>query len=643
MLDLGLEKTGLDSLEQHMKMHREWSCKLLGLDWKSGFMNSSNVNAGDLSCDYSFSTMGKSPGKWIKTVLFGKKTSKSNIPKGKELKNSASQKENLVRENAAAIPALVPPAISSNVRSIVEIDESVSRPVNKEPPAVQQNAFGTENQSSNLEASTELNTYNETERENAATKTQAAFRGYLARRAFKALKGIIRLQALIRGHLVRRQAISTLHCLMGIIKLQAIARGANIRCSDIGLEVQKVCVLVRPEVGKPSDSTTEVIASQIVISSTNVFVRNLLAARITVMPLRVQYDPEDPSSVLNWLERWSSSNVWKPAPQPKKAPESKSHKKQGQVQTAEVEHRRPKHSVRRVRGSFDGNASHSDENPRRLKKSSSHPTEPVPENPQHELEKVKRSLRKVHTPAVNNNTESEGSEKPKHGQGKVSISAKHDVAGTNEINPPGKELSSAKNGVLGANETVPPAHVKDEKSKEVDETIEETVVVFQHAAEVLNGGEHLNASETIEISNGNHVMVESPPMDSCKKDPNEEELKSNEDHLQNENQKSSRRSSFAAKQEPEDGPQNTPKVPSYMAATQSAKAKLKGQNSPRLSQDGNEKISVIRRHSLPTLTNAKVSSSSPRTQKPLNGSSGKGGSRSDKARDGKASQTEWRR
>lgn len=29
--------------------------------------------------------MGKSPAKWIKTVLFGKKTSKSNISKGREV------------------------------------------------------------------------------------------------------------------------------------------------------------------------------------------------------------------------------------------------------------------------------------------------------------------------------------------------------------------------------------------------------------------------------------------------------------------------------------------------------------------------------------------------------------------------------
>ena len=61
---------------------------------------------------------------------------------------------------------------------------------------------------------------------------KVAFKGYLARRAFRALKGIIRLQALTRGHLVRRQAITTLCCMMGIVKLQVHARGVMARHSD---------------------------------------------------------------------------------------------------------------------------------------------------------------------------------------------------------------------------------------------------------------------------------------------------------------------------------------------------------------------------------------------------------------------------
>ncbi|KDO40546.1 hypothetical protein CISIN_1g048052mg, partial [Citrus sinensis] len=62
-----------------------------------------------------------------------------------------------------------------------------------------------------------------------------------ARRAFRALKGIIRLQALIRGHLVRRQATATLGAMLGLVKLQALVRGRKVRHSNIGLEVGKTC------------------------------------------------------------------------------------------------------------------------------------------------------------------------------------------------------------------------------------------------------------------------------------------------------------------------------------------------------------------------------------------------------------------
>lgn len=57
-----------------------------------------------------------------------------------------------------------------------------------------------------------------------------------ARRAFRALKGIIRLQALIRGHLVRRQAASTLRVTWLIVKLQATVRGRNVRLSGASMQ-----------------------------------------------------------------------------------------------------------------------------------------------------------------------------------------------------------------------------------------------------------------------------------------------------------------------------------------------------------------------------------------------------------------------
>lgn len=60
------------------------------------------------------------------------------------------------------------------------------------------------------------------------------------RREFQTLKAITQLQAFIRGHLIRRQAVSALYCVKGIVTVQALARGYNVRRSDIGLEVLKI-------------------------------------------------------------------------------------------------------------------------------------------------------------------------------------------------------------------------------------------------------------------------------------------------------------------------------------------------------------------------------------------------------------------
>ncbi|KAG5049478.1 hypothetical protein JHK85_010581 [Glycine max] len=57
--------------------------------------------------------------------------------------------------------------------------------------------------------------------ESSAIKIQIAFRGYLARKASRALKGIVKLQAIIRGRAVRRQALNTLKCLESIVSIQS--------------------------------------------------------------------------------------------------------------------------------------------------------------------------------------------------------------------------------------------------------------------------------------------------------------------------------------------------------------------------------------------------------------------------------------
>lgn len=168
--------------------------------------------------------MGKSPGKWIKTVFLGKKSSsKSNLSKDatSEIKVSITGKtpSDNFGADSMIISSPVRPVIDSNDHT--ELENSSSANLITDTP---------ENPTTPIDL-TAMTAEDLIKLEQAATKAQAAFRGYLARRAFWALKGIIRLQALVRGHLVRRQAVATLKCMRAIVEFQALVRGQKVRLS----------------------------------------------------------------------------------------------------------------------------------------------------------------------------------------------------------------------------------------------------------------------------------------------------------------------------------------------------------------------------------------------------------------------------
>ncbi|KAK8936674.1 hypothetical protein KSP39_PZI012616 [Platanthera zijinensis] len=150
----------------------------------------------------------------------------------------------------------------------------------------------------------------------------------------------------------------------------------------------------------------------------------------------------EPNSVFSWLDLWKVLNSRNPAPQTRKITGSKPQEKRSSY-AMETESGRSKRSVRwnSTSGVDSGSSTIADhEKPKLILRKFCSPTvDSATENPQSELEKVKRNLRKVSNSTAENNGHLEvevdksppnlkqlSSENQKNGERRASFAAKSD-------------------------------------------------------------------------------------------------------------------------------------------------------------------------------------------------------------------------
>ncbi|KAD2393351.1 hypothetical protein E3N88_40328 [Mikania micrantha] len=128
----------------------------------------------------------------------------------------------------------------------------------------------------------------DSESESAILVIQAAVRRFLAERRLIKHKNVVKLQAAVRGHLVRSHAVGTLRCVQAIVKMQALVRA-------------------RREKGGQNtgiSSTPTYISIEKLLS--NRLARQLMESTPKTKQINIKCDPSKSDSAWNWLERWMS-------------------------------------------------------------------------------------------------------------------------------------------------------------------------------------------------------------------------------------------------------------------------------------------------------------------------------------------------
>ncbi|VFQ95411.1 unnamed protein product [Cuscuta campestris] len=257
-------------------------------------------------------------GKWFRALIGLKRPEKSYATGLNENKSGSSRKSRHGRKHSVEIDRDLPQNEFSHIddASISIEDASISVPDGIGSPSCSYQVQDA--------AQSQLSMREEW----AAIRIQTAFRGFLARRALRALKGLVRLQALVRGHAIRKQAATTLRCMQALVRVQARIRARRVR---IALESQTSHHILQQKleheahVREIEEGWCDSIGSVEEIQTKLLKRQEAAAKRERAMAYALAnqwqagskkhvtsggFEPDENSWGWNWLERWMAVRPW---------------------------------------------------------------------------------------------------------------------------------------------------------------------------------------------------------------------------------------------------------------------------------------------------------------------------------------------
>ncbi|RLM92485.1 protein IQ-DOMAIN 1-like [Panicum miliaceum] len=161
----------------------------------------------------------------------------------------------------------------------------------------------------------------------AAIKIQTAFRGYLARRALRALRGLVRLKSLVDGNAVKRQTAHTLHCTQTMTRVQTQIYSRRVKLEEEKQALQRQLQLKHQrelekmkidEDWDHSHQSKEQIEASLVMKQEAALRRERALAYAfshqwrnsgrTITPTFTE--PGNPNWGWSWMERWMTARPW---------------------------------------------------------------------------------------------------------------------------------------------------------------------------------------------------------------------------------------------------------------------------------------------------------------------------------------------